>query len=130
MGFAKYSQEDARIIAERVYAKYGSLVEEAADKYGIPPDWLAGMTGMENPNCHEWPDRRAKRFEKGVYAQLKYVRNTKGGVYAKKITHDMLKGLTDEALVNLATSWGQTQIMGYYILTIFEGSLKGQASLS
>lgn len=122
MGFAKYSTSDARIIAERVYNKYGSLIEEAADRYGIPPEWLAGMTGMENPNCYEWPDRRAKRFEAGVFRKLKYVRNTKGSVYAKKIPHDMLKGLSDEALVNLATSWGQMQIMGYYILTIFEGS--------
>ena len=54
VGFAKYSTSDARIIAERVYNKYGSLIEEVADRYGISPEWLVGMTGMENPNCYEW----------------------------------------------------------------------------
>jgi hypothetical protein len=62
----------------------------------------------------------AYRFEKHVYEKLKKLRNPL--VFWRRewngITHADLRGTSDEALVNLATSFGYTQIMGWWAIPL------------
>jgi len=53
-----------------------------------------------------------KRFEKHIYKRLQEVQK---GIRLKyeHVTPELLKDANDEALQNLATSWGPFQIMGY-----------------
>ena len=53
-----------------------------------------------------------KRFEFHVFERLNEVRNGKRKQY-EQITSADLVGASDEAIRNLATSWGPFQLMGY-----------------
>lgn len=114
-----YSASVAHTIATRIWDKYRSEIESVWITTGFPPWWLAGLTGMENPLCREYPDPLSFRFESGVFSKLKALRNPL--VFWRKewngITQARVRGFDDDVLRNLSTSWGQTQIMGYYVLT-------------
>lgn len=121
--FAKYGPATASLIASKIFAALGPDIAVAVAGTAVRPEWLAGLIAMEDPALYKWPDPRSTRFESGVFAKLKAVRS-RLKVWVRGyngITPDHLRGLSDEALRNLATSWGYTQIMGYYVLTLFKG---------
>jgi hypothetical protein len=112
----KYTEHLAHEIAQRIYSKYAERIQSASDFYRIPAHWFAGLTGMENPQCHEYPHPDSMRFERVVYVHLIAVKDGISDSY-KGITQSMLKGQTEKDIRNLSTSYGQTQIMGYHLLT-------------
>jgi hypothetical protein len=127
MAAERYTQATARAIARRVFDKYGPQIREAAAVNQVRPEWLAGLTGMENPNCREWPDRRSQRYESGVFANLRALRDhgrtPRGKTSYNGVTVAHVRGTSDEALRALSTSYGQCQVMGYYVLTLFSRPL-------
>jgi hypothetical protein len=121
--FDKYTQASARAIAIRIWQHYAAQIRQVSTQYRIPEEWLAGLTGMENPDCMEWPSGRSVRFESGVYAKLRNIRSFVKFWHSNYngVKREHLVGLTDEALHSLSMSYGQTQIMGYYVLTVLIG---------
>lgn len=129
----RFNQAQARLIALRIYERYGSWIAKAAEYHAVPAHYMAGLVGMKTIKDakgypYEWPDRRSFRFEKGVYAKLLAVRNPLR-LFTRSyngVTQDMLKGVTDDVLKLLSTSFGPTQIMAYYLESIFAGrTLRG-----
>lgn len=118
----KYTESTAQTIALRIYNKYGPQIARVSADFLIPAEYLAGLTGMENPNCNEFPAKTSYRFEKGVYEKLIRVRDGFLNYKYNNITKSMLKDLSNETIYNLSVSWGQTQIMGYYVLSVLKGA--------
>jgi hypothetical protein len=121
--FAKYTDFQASRLAQAIAERCGPAIVVASAGSIVRPEWVAGLVGMEDPQLYEWPDKRSTRFEPGVYQHLLDVKS-KWRMWKRSwggITGPMLEGLSDDAIRNLATSWGWTQIMGYYTLTLFEG---------
>lgn len=87
---------------------YGEDVEEFGSKYDLPADYLLALIQLESggrkPAGH--------RFESHVFGRLKAVRDGKRSSYEGIRTED-LEDASDEALRNLASSWGPFQLMGY-----------------
>lgn len=118
----RYTREQARAIAAQIHKQFGSALAHASSHSGVPEHWLAGLIGMESRRradgwFYVWPDPRSTRFESGVFSKLTQVRRM-GGSY-NNIRREHLAGASDETVRLLASSWGQTQTMGYYLLTLF-----------
>lgn len=101
-----------------IHAKYGDWIADACAGTPFPPALLAALTANESGL-----DEGAARFEKNVYIELSLVAvgrkpaaNGIGGQDLQKY----LEGLTAQAAVlavmNLATSWGPCQVMGWQAL--------------
>ncbi len=93
---------------ERTYANYATEVGETAKELGLPYEYLMALITLETSGFKP----AGKRFEKHVYQQLKNVKSGKLKRY-ENIKKSTLKDATDEAIKNLATSWGPFQLMGY-----------------
>jgi len=92
-------------------SNYGSEVEKAAEKYGLPGSYLKALIVLE---CSGKKPVKP-RYERHIFKRLKKVRDQKGRTY-ETITHEMIADASDEALKNLAKSWGPFQLMGYKCL--------------
>ena len=92
-------------------SNYGSEVEKAAEKYGLPASYLKALIVLE---CSGKKPVKP-RYERHIFKRLKKVRDQKGRTY-ETITHEMIADASDEALKNLAKSWGPFQLMGYKCL--------------
>jgi hypothetical protein len=97
--------------AVKIQARLGAQIMRACAGTIVPPSFLAGLISVEDADC----DPRAARFEKAVYEKLKQLRNPL--VFWQRswngITQADLKDKSDAQLVDLATSFGYTQIMGW-----------------
>lgn len=93
-----------------VRARWGALIAEACGASSIPPPFLAALVANESGGREG-----ARRFEPRVFAKLKGVRNGKNRGPAP-LEPRQLAGADEEALSQLATSYGLTQIMGYHVL--------------
>lgn len=101
-----------------IHSKYGSWINQASAGTRFPPALLAALTANESGL-----DEGAARFEPGVYESLSFVvigkRPEYEGIGALDLTK-YLENLTPAAtvlsMVNLATSWGPTQVMGWQAL--------------
>lgn len=117
--------EEAHTIAEHAYNQYGRVLAQAAETHGVPAHWLVGLTAVENPGCHVWPDYRSYRRQPRVEAWLGMVlegnplRPSYDGV---KMRH--LEGVSTTALPALCNLYGQTMLPGYYVLTHFNVALR------
>lgn len=109
----KYSEEDRKGGTEMVLKNYGTKIDSAANVYGINPAYLKALCMLE---CS---GRKAfdQRFEPHVYRRLKNVKFNLMENY-EHVTPDMLYDANDEALKNLASSWGPFQLMGYKCLLL------------
>ncbi|HIA05744.1 MAG TPA: hypothetical protein EYN71_03375 [Flavobacteriales bacterium] len=92
-------------------SNYGSGVEKAAEKYGLPASYLKALIVLE---CSGKKPVQP-RYERHVFKKLKKVRDQKGRTF-EMITHEMIADAPDDALKNLAKSWGPFQLMGYKCL--------------
>jgi hypothetical protein len=92
-------------------SNYGSGVEKAAEKYGLPVSYLKSLIVLE---CSGKKPVQP-RYERHVFKKLKKVRDQKGRTF-EMITHEMIADAPDDALKNLAKSWGPFQLMGYKCL--------------
>jgi hypothetical protein len=110
----KRTTKESIALAARIGASVGDKIREACRDSIVSPAFLAGLVSVENAPLNP----TASRFEKGVYANLKNVRSASRfwNRSYNGITQKQLAGMSDDALVNLATSWGYTQIMGYHVL--------------
>ena len=102
------------LLARKIQHTLGGRIAQACKGSLVPEAFLAGLISVEDARL----DIHASRFEKGVYEKLKALRNPL--VLWKKewngIKRSDMKGLSDAALVNLASSFGYTQIMGWHTL--------------
>ncbi|MCO6494763.1 MAG: hypothetical protein J5I91_03660 [Bacteroidetes bacterium] len=98
---------------EQVEINYGKNIELAAKTFNLPSHYLKALCMLE---CS---GRKVvkPRFESHVYKRLKKVKDGKLSNY-EHVTSDMLSDATDDALRNLASSWGPFQLMGYKCLLL------------
>lgn len=104
---------------------YGKEIKRLAGKYGLSPEYLMSVIMLECSGRRNVPPR----FESSVFRKLKEVKEGKRTL--ENITRDELKDAGDDALRNLASSWGPFQIMGYkcFHLKIQIKDLRGSESL-
>jgi hypothetical protein len=126
-----FSVAQARLFAQRIRERYGPQIAAVSAAHGIPAEWFAGLTGMETIKDgkgypYEWPDKRSYRFEPAVYARFKKVLSWSPLNWARwsynGIKYSHIKGMDDATLRAISTSYGMTQIMGYYVLNILVGT--------
>lgn len=112
-------------LMQTIRDKFGAEIEAACATSSVPPAFLAALIANESGGN---PD--AKRFEKGVLAQLWEVIMGRAAAFGSVTRSDILDALPRDflsgsvALDQIATSWGLTQIMGYEIIP-FGGGLQG-----
>ena len=87
---------------------YSQEVQRAAEKYDLDYGYLMALLMLE---CSGKKTAGA-RFEPHVFNRLKQVRDGKRTNY-ENVTAAHLADASDDALRNLATSWGPFQLMGY-----------------
>lgn len=108
------TNSQATHLAKQIQAKLGALIAAVCLNTIVHQSFLAGLISVENAKL----DASASRFEAHVFKRLKAVRNSL--IFWRRsyngITQAQLAGMSDDALKNLATSWGYTQIMGYHII--------------
>ena len=93
---------------EQVEENYGREVDSLCKKLDLPSSYMKALIMLE---CSGDKPVDA-RFEEHVFARLQQVRDGK----KKKLENlktKHLRGMSDEALKNLARSWGPFQVMGY-----------------
>ncbi|MBO4777896.1 MAG: hypothetical protein J5588_05315 [Bacteroidales bacterium] len=95
----------------RVEENYGKAIDSCAKIFNLNSRYIKSLACLE---CSGRTDR-PNRFERHVYKRLKNVRDGKLTDY-EGVTQKMLHDASDDALKNLATSWGPFQIMGYKCL--------------
>lgn len=107
---------NAKGTAVKIQARLGGQIRQACFRTLVPESFLAGLVSVENAQL----DPHAVRFEKHIFENLKKLRNPL--VFWRRswngITPADLKGASDEALINLATSFGYTQIMGWWAIPL------------
>lgn len=100
-------------VKSNVVGNYSDEAAEAAMEFDLPYSYLMALIQLEcggqNPP--------GKRFERHVYRRLKDVRDGKRSEYSG-ITNKHISEASDEALKNLATSWGPFQLMGYQCILL------------
>lgn len=100
-------------IVERTYENYGDQTAKAAEKYNLPQEYLLALIALECSGRKIIPHR----FEPHVYRKLQKVKS--GNLQSmEKVTHNGIKGMSDDALKNLSRSWGPFQVMGYKVFEI------------
>jgi hypothetical protein len=97
--FDKYSVTDKN---------YSEEVAKYAEEYNLPQAYLKSLIILECSGNKP----AGKRFESNVYRKLKEVQSGARRNF-EFVTRNKIINCTDDALRNLATSWGPFQIMGY-----------------
>lgn len=96
---------------EAVIENYGDEIKKCAEAYRIPPEYLAALCMLESGGRKPVP----VRFEKHIYTRLRLVQMGLRKSYEHVQSTDILTA-GDDALQNLASSWGPFQLMGYKCL--------------
>jgi|TARA_B100001093_G_scaffold364665_1_gene349473 hypothetical protein len=87
---------------------YGAEVQKWSEHYDLPVPYLMALIQLESGGRKP----AGKRFEVHVFDRLQDVQNGSLEHY-ENITQEHLTEANDDALRNLATSWGPFQLMGY-----------------
>jgi hypothetical protein len=98
---------------KRTEFNYGKEVNKYAAEFNLPADYLKALIVLE---CSGKKDV-SSRFEKHVYKRLKMLRDGRISRYERIRQKDIIDA-SDEALKNLARSWGPFQLMGYKCLQL------------
>jgi hypothetical protein len=111
---------------QAVIDNYGADIKKYAKEEGIAPEYLAALCLLESSGRKP----AASRYEKHVYLRLKLVKSGLRNNY-EHVTSENLEDAGDEALQNLASSWGPFQLMGYkcLIYDIKISDLRGDESI-
>jgi hypothetical protein len=109
-----------------VIVNYGKEIDMAADRYNVSPAFLKSLCALESSG----KSSPGSRFEPHVYERLKKLKRGEITVYDGLNPTD-LANCSDDALRNLATSWGPFQLMGYKCLElgIAVNDLRGKQSV-
>lgn len=126
LGKVRGQSGEGRIGPEFVIDNYADDILDASKKHKIPAEYLAALCMLESGGREVVPSR----FEKHVYMQLKMVKLGTRQNY-EHVEKSHLKDAGDEALTNLASSWGPFQLMGYKCLLfdINVKDLRGEESI-
>jgi hypothetical protein len=92
----------------RTQENYGAEVDKLAAQFDLSPEFLKSLIILECSGL-----KKVKpRFERHIYKKLVAVRDGRLDHF-ENIKPPDLRGATDDALKNMASSWGPFQIMGY-----------------
>ncbi|MDI1233692.1 MAG: hypothetical protein PSX81_05385 [bacterium] len=105
--------EDRKSGLEQVSKNYGTSIDSCAAIFEISPEYLKALCMLECGGRKEF----AQRLEPHVYNKLKMVKFGTLENY-EHVTKEMLADANDDALKNLASSWGPFQLMGYKCLLL------------
>jgi len=114
-------RKDVRIPVQRqapggafvLLKNYGKEIDVAAARYNIPAPYLKALCLLESSGRKPVPSR----YEKHVFVRLKLVKAGLRNNY-EHVTREHLSEANDEAIQNLASSWGPFQLMGYKCLLL------------
>ncbi|MCX6233496.1 MAG: hypothetical protein NT175_02065 [Bacteroidetes bacterium] len=95
-------------VVMRTHNNYAADIDKLAAQFNLSPEYLKSPIILE---CSGQKDVKP-RYEKHIYRYLSNVREKKLNKF-ENITYSHLQDATDEALKNMARSWGPFQIMGY-----------------
>ncbi len=93
----------------RVELYYARDVNNLCEQYNLPPSYFKALIILESSGYH----KPRKRFEQTTFTKLQQVRDGERHRFGS-ITKETVQDASDDALRNLATSWGPLQIMGYH----------------
>lgn len=105
--------EDRKSGLEMVTKNYGHVIDSCAAVYNISAAYLKSLCMLECGGRKVFEER----FEPHVYEKLKQVKFGTLNNY-EHVTPQMLEDANDDALKNLASSWGPFQLMGYKCLLL------------
>jgi hypothetical protein len=109
-----------------VEINYGEAIHSSALEFNINPSYLKALCMLESSG------RKVikPRFEKHVFEKLKLVKKGELQNY-EHVTQNMLEDASEDALKNLASSWGPFQLMGYkcLLLDIKIADIRGEKSI-
>jgi len=105
--------EDRQAGLDKVEKNYGRAIDSAANVFNISPSYLKALCMLECGGRKKFD----QRFEPHVYEKLKKVKTGELDNY-EHVTSLVLADANDEALRNLASSWGPFQLMGYKCLLL------------
>ncbi|MBT8196695.1 MAG: hypothetical protein KJO64_09710 [Bacteroidia bacterium] len=97
----------------RTEKNYGEEIDQLAEEFDISPAYLKALVVLECSGRKEIEPR----FEKHVYERLKKVQNGELENF-EAVTQQLIHDASDDALVNLASSWGPFQLMGHKCLLL------------
>ncbi len=92
----------------RTQENYGDEIDKLAAQFELSPEFLKSLIILECSGLNNVKPR----YERHIYHRLVNVREKKLDRF-ENITYADLKDATDDALKNMAKSWGPFQIMGY-----------------
>jgi hypothetical protein len=107
------SPEDRRSGTTQVIKNYGADIDSVATTFNISASYLKALCMLECGGRKIFQHR----FEPHVYRKLKKVKFGDLSNY-EHVLPEMLSDANDEALKNLASSWGPFQLMGYKCLLL------------
>ena len=131
-----------RRLVERVFERCDAVIREACASSSVPPEFLAALTANESGGLADAARFEAAvyrhleavaRGERPSYGSImlpeleaeasELLPPTDAALHARYLTpafaanhQEQIESLPDEALRQLATSWGYTQIMGYHMV--------------
>ncbi|MES2617245.1 MAG: hypothetical protein V4613_05165 [Bacteroidota bacterium] len=105
--------EDRKSGLEMVAKNYGNTIDSCATLFKLSPQYLKALCMLECGGRKVFD----QRFEPHVYEKLKKVKTGQLENY-EHVTQAMLLEANDDALKNLASSWGPFQLMGYKCLLL------------
>lgn len=105
-------------LAQRILDNLGDRIADACENTNVPTAFLAGLISVEDATL----DETATRFEEGIFAKLKRVRDGQRPSFNGVKTSD-IAGASDGALKNLSTSFGLTQILGLHVIATFNNTI-------
>ena len=110
----------------RTQENYGAEIDKLAAQFELSPEYLKSLIILE---CSGLKNIKP-RYERHIYKRLVNVREKKLA-RLENVTPSHLNDATDDALKNMARSWGPFQIMGYKCiwLDIQLKDLRGENSL-
>lgn len=113
----KFSNQQAEKLARQILERFYYRIRSACSGSSVNADFMAAFCAIEAGKDKKTGriSETATRFEPGVFAKLKAVRDGVRRSWSKITTAD-LRGATDAALEALATSYGLTQIMGWHAI--------------
>jgi len=93
---------------EAAVENYKDEVDKYAKKLDLPSSYLMAVIMLECSGRKTVPPR----FEQKIYKKLKSLKNKEITKF-ENLTYETVDNATDDALRNLASSWGPFQLMGY-----------------
>lgn len=112
--------------AHATESHYGEEVREWSAFYDLPFPYLMALIQLESGGKKP----AGKRFEKHVFKKLQELQEEQRMTF-ENLTPSHLDGASQEAIRNLATSWGPFQLMGYkcILLGVQIRDIRGQDAI-